>query len=134
MFFGYFMPARTVKGTDAYAWALGFKEYLSKAEKYRLKWEEKENIFEKFLPYAMVFGVVDKWAKAFAGLNTQPPSWYHGSSMNVWSPIIFANTLSTATSSFGHAMMTAPSAKGGGGFGGGGMGGGGFGGGGGGSW
>lgn len=133
-FFGYYMPARTMKGTEAYAYVLGFKEYLSKAEKYRLKWAEKENIFENYLPYAMAFGVVDKWAKAFEGLNIQPPSWYRGGNMNVWSPMLFAQSLNTASSAIGHNLATAPSSKSGGGFGGGGFGGGGFGGGGGGSW
>lgn len=134
MFFGYFMPARTVKGTAAYAQALGFKEYLSKAEKYKLQWEEKENIFETFLPYAMVFGVVDKWARIFEGIDRQPPSWYRGGMMNGWSPLLFANTLTNATSTIGRNLSVAPSSRGGGGFGGGGFGGGGFGGGGGGSW
>jgi len=132
MFFGYFMPARTVKGTAAYAQALGFKEYLSKAEKYKLQWEEKENIFETFLPYAMVFGVVDKWARTFEGIAHEPPTWYRGTMMNAWSPLLFANALTNATSTIGHALTVAPSARGGGG--GGGFGGGGFGGGGGGSW
>ena len=57
--------------------------------------------------------------------------------MNGWSPIIFANTLTNATSTIGHNLSVAPSSHGGGGgggFGGGGFGGGGFGGGGGGSW
>jgi len=134
LFFGYFMPARTLKGTEAYAQALGFKEYLSKAEKYRLKWDEKVNIFEAYLPYAMIFGVVDKWSKAFEGIDKQPPSWYRGGMMNGWSPLLFANTLTNATSTIGRSLAVAPSAKGGGGFGGGGFGGGGFGGGGGGSW
>jgi len=136
MAFGYFMPARTIKGTAAYAQALGFKEYLSKAEKYKLQWEEKQNIFEAFLPYAMIFDVVGKWAGAFEGIDKEPPSWYRGTMMNGWSPLIFANTLTTATSSIGRSLATAPSARGGsgGGFGGGGFGGGGFGGGGGGSW
>lgn len=132
--FGYFMPARTMKGTAAFAQALGFKEYLSKAEKYRLKWEEKENIFEKYLPYAMIFGVADKWAKAFEGLLNKPPDWYHGGSLAGWTPLIFMHDLNRASSAMGAVMFTAPSAKGGGGFGGGGFGGGGFGGGGGGSW
>lgn len=136
LFFGYFMPARSLAGTKAYANALGFKEYLGKAEAHRLKWQEKENIFQEFLPYAMVFGVVDKWAKAFEGMNMQPPSWYHGGTMNGFTPVLFAHTLTDATSSIGKSLAVAPSSHGGsgGGFGGGGFGGGGFGGGGGGSW
>jgi uncharacterized membrane protein YgcG len=132
--FGYFMPSRTLKGTSAFAHALGFREYLSKAEKYRLKWEEKENIFEKYLPYAMAFGVVDKWARAFEGALNEPPSWYRGTGYAHWTPMLFASSLNDAASSFAGSMYSAPSSGGGGGFGGGGFGGGGFGGGGGGSW
>lgn len=132
--FGYFMPARTAAGTAAYAKMLGFKEFIEKAEKYRAAWMEKENIFETCLPYAMLFGVADKWAKAFEGVQLEPPNWYHGSAMGVWSPVIFANSLNSAASTIGNSLATAPSGRGGGGFGGGGGGGGGFGGGGGGSW
>ena len=132
--FGYFMPARTEAGNAAYMKTLGFKEFISKAEKYRAKWEEKENIFSDYLPYAMVFGVADKWAKAFEGLAKDPPSWYRGASGLMWSPLFFASSMTSAASSFGHSLAVAPSSRGGGGFGGGGGGGGGFGGGGGGSW
>jgi uncharacterized membrane protein YgcG len=135
MIFGYFMPARTVSGAEAYGLALGFREYISKAETARIKWEEKENIFEKFLPYAMVFGVVDKWAKAFEGVDLKQPDWYRGGSLNTFSALYFANSLTAATSSISHSLAVSPSSHGGGGgFGGGGGGGGGFGGGGGGSW
>jgi uncharacterized membrane protein len=133
-FFGYLMPARTATGNAAYIKTLGFKEFISKAEKYRAKWEEKENIFSDYLPYAMVFGVADKWAKAFEGLDKNPPSWYRGSPGLMWSPLFFASSMTSAASSFGHSLAVAPSSRGGGGFGGGGGGGGGFGGGGGGSW
>jgi uncharacterized membrane protein YgcG len=132
--FGYFMPARTPAGNAAYMKTLGFKEFISKAEKYRAKWEEKENIFSDYLPYAMIFGVADKWAKAFEGLDKNPPSWYRGAPGLVWSPLFFASSMTSAASSFGRSLAVAPSARGGGGFGGGGFGGGGFGGGGGGSW
>jgi Predicted membrane protein (DUF2207) len=133
-FFGYFMPARTAAGNAAYLKTLGFKEFIGKAEKYRAKWEEKENIFSDYLPYAMIFGVADKWAKAFEGLEKNPPSWYRGAPGLMWSPLFFASSMTNAASSFGHSLAVAPSARGGGGFGGGGFGGGGFGGGGGGSW
>jgi len=132
--FGYFMPSRTRAGADAYAEALGFREYLAKAEKYRLQWEEKERIFEKYLPFAMVFGVVDKWARAFEGLNLEPPDWYRGSGLHAFAPLYFANSLMSATSTMERSLATSPSSRSGGGFGGGGGGGGGFGGGGGGSW
>ncbi len=129
---GPFMPKRTVKGAAALWHAKGFKLFLEKAEKYRIKWQEKENIFETYLPYAMAFGVADKWTKAFADLQKEPPSWYHGSG-NTFNTIMFwsaLNSFSTASAK----SFAPPAASGGSGFGGGGFSGGGFGGGGGGSW
>lgn len=129
---GPFMPKRTAKGADALWQAKGFKLFLEKAEKYRLKWQEKENIFETYLPYAMAFGVADKWTKAFADLQKQAPSWYHGNG-NTFNTVIFwsaLNSFSTASAK----SFAPPAASGSSGFGSGGFSGGGFGGGGGGSW
>lgn len=106
---------------------LGFKLYLSKAEQYRLQ-NLTPATFEKFLPYAMVFGIEKKWAKAFEGLNVPPPNWYRGASTTSFSPAIFAG-------SFGSSFSSSFASSGGGGAsGGGGSSGGGGGGGGGGSW
>ena len=68
---------------------LGFKMYLEKAEKYRLQ-NLTPDLFEKYLPYAMIFGIEKKWAKAFEGIDMPAPSWYsgggyHGSSGNSFS-------------------------------------------------
>lgn len=131
MIFARFMPKRTTKGVEALWQARGFKLFLEKAEKYRLQWQEREHIFEKFLPYAMAFGVADKWSKAFAGLNQPPPAWYHGpgtfNSLALWSALSTFSTVSARS-------FSPPAASGGSGFGGGGFSGGGGGGGGGGSW
>lgn len=130
--FGFVMPQRTPKGAGAYWHAKGFKLFLEKAEKYRIHWQEKENIFEAYLPYAMAFGVADKWTKAFASLQQEPPNWYHGSggtfnTLMLWSAL---NNFSTVSAK----SFALPAASGSSGIGGGGMSGGGFGGGGGGSW
>lgn len=127
------MPKRTALGVEAAWHARGFKLFLATAEKYRLQWQERENIFEEYLPYAMVFGVADKWSKAFAGLQQPPPSWYHGAggaqfnSIVLWSAL---NNFSTVSAK----SFSPPAASGASGFGGGGFSGGGGGGGGGGGW
>lgn len=54
---------------------LGFKMYLEKAEKYRLQ-NLTPDLFEKYLPYAMIFGLEKKWAKNFDSLNMRAPDWY----------------------------------------------------------
>jgi uncharacterized membrane protein YgcG len=117
---------------------LGFKIYLEVAEKDRLQ-NLVPDLFEKYLPYAMVFGVEKKWAKAFEGMNMAPPAWYSSPavtsgvyagvgqhSVSGFSPSGFSASFSSAfTSAF------SSSGGGGGGAGGGGAGGGGGGGGGG---
>ena len=76
LIFAFFMPKRTEKGTEVYWHALGFKENINTAEKYRTQFYAKENIFEKYLPYTIIFGLVDKWARSFEGIYNKPPSWY----------------------------------------------------------
>ena len=133
LIFSPFMPKRTEKGTEAYWQILGFKEYINTAEKYRAEFEEKENIFEKYLPYAIIFGLVDKWAKAFEGIYNRPPSWYEGDFGPQFSTFVFVNSMNRSLFNVNSAFVSRP---GGGvsGFGGGGFAGGGGGGGGGGSW
>lgn len=56
---------RTALGTAAYIQTLGFKKYLTTAEADQIKFEEAAEIFSRYLPYAIVFGVADHWAKIF---------------------------------------------------------------------
>jgi len=140
LIFGPFMPRKTKEGVLMKEKILGFKMFLEKAEKERIKYfekdlsdDEKRTMFEKYLPYAMVLGVASFWAKAFEGLYKEPPDWYVGYNYATFSMIAFTSNLSSATASSLSSTMTTAS-SGGSGFGGGGGAGGGFGGGGGGSW
>lgn len=133
--FARIMPKKTKKGTLAYEHALGFKEYLSVAEKYRVQWQEKERIFETYLPYAMVFGVATQWANALRDTMREPPDWYTGSFAHGFNAAAFSLSLDSFTRSANSASTPVKGAgAGSSGFGGGGFSGGGFGGGGGGSW
>lgn len=128
-----FMPKRTAKGVAAYEYALGFKQYIDAAETDRVKWQETQNIFFEVLPYAMVFDIAGKWANAFEGKLTQPPTWYSGSSTTTFSAVHFSQSM-TAFSAATASHSSPPSSSGSSsGFSGGSSGGGG-GGGGGGSW
>jgi uncharacterized membrane protein len=64
------MPARTAKGTAMTRRVNGFRIVIEKAEEHMSKWAEQENVFTRLLPYAVVFGVTDKWAKAFESLGS----------------------------------------------------------------
>lgn len=132
--FGWLMPHRTAKGVAAREHALGFKDYLGTAEKYRLQWQESENTFEKYLPYAMSFGIVDKWTKAFASQPVAQPTWYVGRPGTVFNAMVLSHSINSLNSAMTSAMNSAPQQRSGGSGFSGGSSGGGFGGGGGGSW
>lgn len=133
--FWYFSPAKTEKGVAAKEYLLGLKEYLQIAEKDRLAFhnapEKKPEIFEKLLPYAMIFGVDELWAKEFEDIYTTPPDWYEGTTGSHFSAVAFNSSISNFRSSSLSSLSSSPSS---GGSGGGGSSGGGGGGGGGGSW
>jgi uncharacterized membrane protein len=129
------MPARTAKGTAMTRRVNGFRRVIETAEEHMAKWAEQENVFTRFLPFAIVFDVTDKWAKAFEGLGQAPSddmSWYVSSRPFVYSQ--FADSMSSFAVTTSGVISATPAGSGGSGFGGGGFSGGGGGGGGGGSW
>ena len=136
MVFGAVMPAKTRKGVLMREQLLGLEEYIQRAEKDTLKLEERQNVFEEILPYAMALGVASKWSRVFSGIFKEPPSWYRSQSPTAgWNAYHFQSRLNLACASLGTSMSSTPrSSGGGGGFGGGGSSGGGGGGGGGGAW
>jgi hypothetical protein len=125
------MPHRTAKGTGTLRRVLGFRIFIEESEKERARFAEQQNLFSEYLPYAVVFGCVDKWANAFEGLADPAVTgtWYRSS--QPFSTIAFASSIDgfTVTTS-GTISAAAPSSSGGSGFSGGFSGGGGGGGGG----
>lgn len=126
------MGKRTAYGRELYRRTRGYYLFIDKAEKHRQKFFENKNLFNEVLPYAIVFGLVDKFANSLKDMGIKPnnPTWYSGT--HTFSPIVFAQDLNGFSNSFSSAIAQTPSK--GGGFSGGGSSGGGFGGGGGGSW
>ena len=128
------MPARTAKGTAMLRRIRGFRRVIATAEQHMARWAEEENVFTRYLPYAIVFGLTEKWAKAFEDLGIQPDtsSWYVGPRM--FTAMAFADSIDGFATTTGGTLASTPASSGSSGFGGGGFSGGGGGGGGGGSW
>lgn len=139
------MPARTAAGVDAKDKALGLKLYMETAEKDRLtmlqapdaryaanKSEPKKTVdlFEKLLPYAIIYGVEKQWAAEFKDIYKTQPAWYGGTPGN-FSSVYLASALTGSMGSSMNSAFASPTSSGGSGFGGGSAGGGGGGGGGG---
>ena len=129
------MPRRTAKGTALARRIAGFRRVIETAETHMSRWAEEENVFTRFLPYAIVFGCTEKWAKAFEGLASAPSadtSWYVSSRPFVYAH--FADQMDGFAVTTSGIIASTPAGSGGSGLGGGGSSGGGGGGGGGGSW
>jgi len=138
------MAAKTAAGSAVLAQSLGFKQYLVTAEARQIRFEEAQDIFSRYLPFAIVFGVADRWAGTFsevaeaataAGQSIGMPGWYifaggggFGNFGGIASGMDSFSTMASGT------FTSTPGSSGGSGFGGGGFSGGGGGGGGGGSW
>ncbi len=131
--FGFLIHERTVEGTRALEGVLGFEEFLKRVETDHFERVVKTpEMFEKFLPYAMAFGVEMHWSNAFKGIYSNPPQWYQGSSYgSQFAPAMFVSSLSQMNTRAAAVMTSAPRSAGtsgfssGGGFSGGGFGGGG---------
>lgn len=143
--FALLMPRRTQKGVDAKDALAGLKLYMNTAEKDRMAMlqsvdapyaaksdapQQTVELFEKLLPYAMVMGVEQSWAKQFESIYTTPPDWYSGN-WTAFNTGYLVGSLNDSVSAM-NTSFAAPSSSGSGG--GGGFSGGGGGGGGGGGW
>jgi uncharacterized membrane protein len=113
----------------------GFKMYLGAAENHLIQFNNPPSLtpelFEKYLPYALVLGVDEIWGKNFDkliqnGTIKYENQWYSGTSSFSYN---FANSMSHSLTSSITSSSTQPSSSssgsGGGGFSGGGGGGGG---------
>ena len=135
LLFAQIMPARTETGARALEQVLGFEEFLRRVEAEHLKRIiiGHPELFDKYLPFAMAFGVEKQFARAFEGIYMQPPQWYVGPSVANFNVSHFSTSMSHLSTVAGTTLSSSPRSSGGSGFGGGGGSGGGGGGGGGGA-
>jgi uncharacterized membrane protein len=135
LIFAQIMPARTEAGTRTLEHVLGFEEFLRRVESDNLKRiiVGHPELFDKYLPYAMAFGVERQFARAFEGIYTEAPRWYVGPSVTSFNVGHFSSSMSHLSTVAATTMASTPRSSSGSGFGGGGSSGGGGGGGGGGA-
>lgn len=133
------MVAPTQKGAEAKEYLHGLKKYMKLAEAERLNvlqspdgsLSEKIDVankgqlvklYERLLPYAVLFGIEKKWAQEFADLYEKAPDWYSGT--GTFNAVYFAGALTSfdtaMTQSFSPPSSSSSGAGGSGGGGGGG--------------
>ncbi|MEV7966577.1 DUF2207 domain-containing protein [Sphaerisporangium sp. NPDC088356] len=97
---GQYMPAKTSRGASALAHTLGFRDYLASGEIGEAPQAQRIELFSRYLPYAVVFDNVDRWARVVASLNgnggqTDHLYWYNGPAE--WDLSKFADSMRTFT-------------------------------------
>jgi uncharacterized membrane protein len=139
--FNHLLKAYTPQGRAILDRIMGFRMYLSVAERERLNLQNPPDrtpeLFEMFLPYALALGVEKAWAAQFASVfaalsatgKEYHPAWYSGDSFDTFDAGNFSSSVgesfSGAIASSAHPSGSSSGGGGGGSSGGGGGGGGG---------
>lgn len=74
-------PARTSRGGRVLGELRSFRAYLESADGHDLPVQQREELISRFYPYALVFGLGDRWASALAAIDEDddpdnPIYWY----------------------------------------------------------
>jgi uncharacterized membrane protein YgcG len=131
---------RTTVGNEYMNRIAGLKDFIVNVEEDRIKVlaDENPSYFYNILPYAIAFGIAEKWAAKFANITVQPPDWYQTNYPGgMFTTMVFVHSLNESVHDVSGAMTSKVQSSGTGSFGGsmgGGFSGGGSGGGGGGGW
>ncbi len=70
-----YIPRKTLKGAEAAKRWEAFKRYLDDIDKYEQIANHTE-IFDRYLPYVVAFGIEESWVKKFASVSTPSPTWF----------------------------------------------------------
>ncbi len=74
--FAGYMPQRTPKGAQEQKKWQAFRNYLEDLGRFTDMDTAKEK-YEKYLPYAIAFGVEKQWTRRFEDVTVPAPQWYH---------------------------------------------------------
>lgn len=71
------MPRKSLAGAESAAKWRAFKRYLDELDQDRATAGASE-LFQKYLPYALAFGIERSWVHKFAAAGAPAPEWYGG--------------------------------------------------------
>ena len=97
---GQYMPAKTARGATVLAHTIGFRSYLARGEASDVEPRQRIAMFSRYLPYAIVFDSVQKWAKTVEDTGARADHgdnlyWYEGPAE--WDLSGFAASMHTFT-------------------------------------
>lgn len=105
------MPRKTAAGAEAAAKWRAFRRYLDDIEAYENVGEKKQ-IFDKYLPFAIAFGIDTAWVRTFAAVDTETPGWFETAGDILTAPTAHSSggygTWSTGSGSIGGGGVNLP--------------------------
>ena len=120
---------RSALGHALYLQLEGFRLYIATAEADRIRFDEQDDVFSRYMPWAIVFGESERWARVFKelaeqGKFTDVPDWYAGSSGfstgylagSMASMATIGSAMSSFSSIASSAMTSTPASSGSSGF------------------
>jgi hypothetical protein len=69
------MPQKTPAGAEAAAQWQAFRRYLEAIDRFE-DLEHAQELFERYLPYAVAFGLEKSWVASFSRVSTPAPRWF----------------------------------------------------------
>jgi uncharacterized protein (TIGR04222 family) len=69
------MPRKTVAGAEAAAKWRAFRKYLKQIDRFE-QLDTARDLFDRYLPYAIAFGIETSWITTFSRVSTPAPRWY----------------------------------------------------------
>lgn len=70
-----FMPRKSAAGAEAAARWAAFRNYLANIDRYR-DLQEAQDVFDRYLPYAVAFDLDEEWIRRFAAVGAEGPPWF----------------------------------------------------------
>lgn len=72
---------RTPRGRALFEQSRGFREYLRTVDPSSLRWDQDYDVFSNYLPWAMAFGLTQRWSEMFDRRSAELgyeviPTWY----------------------------------------------------------
>lgn len=96
-FYGKIMPKYASFGKEKYAELVGLKKFIDNSSLTKLEelTEKDPDYFSKILPFAIVMGAHQVWAKKFEAISKEAPKWYNYATDENFTPSNFVNSIIT---------------------------------------
>jgi hypothetical protein len=76
------LRGRTTLGSAIRSQVLSFRRYLQTADLGQIAENDLRTVFNRYLPYALAFGLAERWVTRFAAAGITPDPWFTGNTSN----------------------------------------------------